>query len=101
MTEAVARRDGADLLLVIHAQPGASRSEFAGLHGEALKVRVRAPAVDGKANDALRRFLAEAFAVAPAGVELVSGPASRHKRWRIRAPQRIPAEVVALLADGP
>lgn len=98
MAEAVVRRDGADLLLVIHAQPGASRSEFAGMHGEALKVRVRAPAVDGKANDALRRFLADAFSVSPTRVELVSGPASRHKRWRIRDPQRMPPEIVALLA---
>lgn len=99
MAEAVARRDGDALLLVVHAQPGARRSEFAGQHGDALKVRVAAPAVDGKANDALRRFLADACAVPPSRVELVSGPAARHKRWRIVAPQRIPPEIAALLAS--
>ena len=43
MAEAALRRDGDDLLLVVHAQPGASRSEFAGLHGEAVKIRIQAP----------------------------------------------------------
>lgn len=89
MTAAI-RRDGADVLLVVHAQPGAKRSEFAGLHGEAVKIRIQAPAVDGRANDAMSRFLAEAFGVPQARVSLVSGAAARHKRWRIEAPTRWP-----------
>ena len=90
------RRDGEDILLAVHAQPGASRSEFAGLHGEALKIRIQAPAVDGKANAALQRFLADAFAVPVASVILVSGPGARQKRWRIRSPGRIPPDIAAL-----
>ena len=54
---------GEDLLLDCHLQPGAKRAEFAGQHGERLKIRISAPPVDGKANDALIRFLADAFAV--------------------------------------
>ena len=94
------RREGGDILLTVHAQPGASRSGFAGLHGEALKIRIQAPAVDGKANAALQRFLADAFAVPLSCVRLVSGPAARHKRWRIEAPQTLPPGIAALL-DAP
>lgn len=97
MSEPALRRDGADLLLLVHAQPGAKRSEFAGLHGDALKIRIQAPAVDGKANEAMRRFLAEAFAVPVSAVSLVSGQASRHKRWRVEAPRRWPEALSAWL----
>jgi len=51
------------LILELHVQPGASRSEFAGRHGERIKVRLAARAVDGKANEALVVFLAEHFEV--------------------------------------
>lgn len=91
------QRDGDDLLLAVHAQPGASRSEFAGLHGEAVKVRIQAPPVDGRANLALQRFLADAFAVPAARVILVSGPGARQKRWRICRPQRMPEALAGLL----
>lgn len=92
------RRDGDDLLLTVHAQPGASRSEFAGLHGDALKIRIQAPAVDGRANDAMRRFLADAFAVPIARVTLVSGASARHKRWRVERPAQLPPSLLPLLS---
>jgi uncharacterized protein (TIGR00251 family) len=85
------------VLLAIHAQPGASRSEFAGLHGDALKVRIQAPAVDGKANDAMQRFLADAFGVSKAQVLMISGASSRQKRWRIVAPSQFPEPLRKLL----
>lgn len=88
------RRDGDDIVLCIHAQPGARQSGFAGRHGEALKVRLAVPAQDGRANRALCRFLAEAFGVAPSAVQLLAGEASRHKRVRIVAPQQWPANVL-------
>lgn len=85
------------MLLAIHAQPGASRSEFAGLHGDALKVRIQAPAVDGKANDAMQRFLADAFGVSKAQVVMVSGASSRQKRWRIVNVLQIPEQLQGIL----
>ena len=83
---------GADLALVltIHAQPGAKRTEVAGLHGDALKIRVAAPPVEGKANTELLRFLAEAFGVPRRAVTLVRGEASRQKLVRIEAPRQRP-----------
>jgi uncharacterized protein (TIGR00251 family) len=92
-----ARWDGPDLLLALHAQPGARRTEVAGLHGGALKLRVAARAVEGAANEALLEFLAESFGVAKRQVELESGDSSRKKRVRIRAPDRTQAD--RLLAD--
>ncbi len=82
-----------DLLLDCHLQPGAKRAEFAGQHGERLKIRISAPPVDGKANDALIHFLADAFAVSRQQVSLLSGQSSRQKRLRIQTPRQLPAEL--------
>ena len=46
-------------IVAVHAQPGAKRSEISGLHGERLKVRVAAPPLEGRANEALIEFLAQ------------------------------------------
>ena len=81
--------DGA-LVLVLHVQPGARRTEVAGLHGNALRIRLAAPPVEGRANDALLRFMAEAFGVALRDVELLRGAGSRFKQLRIAAPARRP-----------
>jgi uncharacterized protein (TIGR00251 family) len=72
------------VVLALHIQPGAKKTELAGLHGEALKIRLAAPPVDGKANAALLAFLAKACGVSKSAVELVSGETSRSKRVRIR-----------------
>ena len=81
------------LLLFCHIQPGASRDEFAGLPGERLKIRLRAAAVDGKANAALCAFLAKRFKVKKADIELSSGAQSRQKTLRIQTPGILPAEL--------
>jgi uncharacterized protein (TIGR00251 family) len=68
------------LILELHVQPGASRSEFAGRHGDRIKVRLAAPAVDGKANAALVDFLAVHFGVPRRNVRIATGLRSRQKR---------------------
>jgi len=78
------------LQLTLHVQPGASRTEVAGTHGDALKVRLTAPPVDGKANAELLRFLAEAFGVPRRNVTLVRGETSRAKVVRIAHPAARP-----------
>lgn len=70
--------DGA-VTLTLHAQPGAKRTEFAGLHGEALKLRLAAPPIDGKANAALITYLAKYLGVPKVAVSILSGESSRHK----------------------
>jgi uncharacterized protein (TIGR00251 family) len=71
------------VILDLHVQPGASRTEWAGKHGDRLKVALRARAVDGKANDALIEFLAAHFKVPRRNVRIVSGLKSRQKRVQI------------------
>lgn len=68
------------MILELHVQPGAARSEFAGRHGERLKVRLAAPPVEGKANAALIEFLAGHFGVPRRNVRIAAGLKSRQKR---------------------
>lgn len=74
------RHEGDAITLVLHVQPGARRSEVAGLHGAALKIRLAAPPIEGRANEALLRFIADRFQVPLRNVEIIQGEQSRHKR---------------------
>lgn len=71
-------------ILSLHIQPGAKKSECAGLHGDALKIRLAAPPVDGKANTALIAFIAERLGLAKAKVSLKSGQTSRRKSIEVQ-----------------
>jgi uncharacterized protein len=73
------RQDDNTITLTLHVQPGAKQSEIAGLHGDALKIRLAAPPVEGRANEALLRFIADRFGVPLRNVELLRGSQSRHK----------------------
>jgi uncharacterized protein len=68
------------VVLELHVQPGAKRTEFAGKHGERIKVRLAAPAHEGRANDALVEFLAGYYRVPRKNVTIASGARSRAKR---------------------
>jgi hypothetical protein len=91
------RRIGADgaITLTVHAQPGAKRTEVAGAHGGALKIRIASPPVEGKANAALRAFLAEAFGVPTRNVTLLRGDSGRRKTVSIASPTARPDRVWA------
>ena len=71
------------MILELHVQPGARVSEFAGRHGERVKVRLAARAAEGKANEALIEFLAAHYGVAKRDVRIVAGLKSRQKRVEI------------------
>ncbi|MCP5239860.1 MAG: YggU family protein [Zoogloeaceae bacterium] len=79
------RADGA-WVLSLHVQPNARKTEFCGLHGGAMKLRLAAPPVDGKANAALLAFIARFFGLAKNRVELLAGEASRSKRVCLHGP---------------
>lgn len=78
------RREGDTITLVLHVQPGAKHSAVAGLHGDALKIRLAAPPIEGRANEALLRFIADCFKVPLRNVEIKQGGQSRHKRVEVR-----------------
>ncbi|MDO8667305.1 MAG: DUF167 domain-containing protein [Gemmatimonadales bacterium] len=65
--------------VTVQVQPRAKRTEVAGRHGDAIKVRVASPPVDGAANAELCRFVAERLGVPRAAVAVVRGQAARRK----------------------
>ena len=67
----------------LRVQPRASRTEIVGEHAGAIKLRVAAPPVDGKANEECRRFLAKLFNVGATSIEIISGDSSRDKVIRV------------------
>lgn len=76
------------IVLELHVQPGAKKTEFAGMHGERRKVRLAAPPVDGKANEALLEFIAAAYGVPKRNVTIDAGEHSRQKRvtvWKTKS----------------
>ncbi len=77
------RETAAGVSFSVRVQPRASRTAISGVLGDALKVALAAPPVDGRANEALIRFFAELFEVPRPAVEIVSGESSRNKIVRV------------------
>ena len=75
-------KDGA-VTIKVRVQPRASRTEIIGEHAGAIKMRVAAPPVDGKANEECRRYLAKLLKVGATSVEIISGDSSRDKVIRV------------------
>ena len=73
----------AGVAFAVRVVPRASRNEIVGVHGDALKVRLTAPPVEGRANEALIAFLAQRLGVRKSQVEIVAGATSRHKVIRV------------------
>jgi hypothetical protein len=72
------------VLVRVHVQPRASRTEIVGRHGDALKIRLKAPPVESAANEELVRFLAQRLGVARVAVVLTRGGRSRAKSVLVR-----------------
>ena len=72
-----------DARLTIQVQPRASRTEVVGPHGDAIRIRLAAPPVDGAANEMLLRFLAERLGVPRSAVTITAGHGSRRKVVRV------------------
>ena len=85
-------------VLRVHVQPGAAREGIVGVHGASLKLKVRAPAASGKANQAVLDLLARALGVAPAGLSITSGASSRDKRVLVAG--AVPGDLLRALASS-
>ena len=81
--------------LWIHVQPRASKTEIVGWHADAVKIRLKAPPVDGAANEELIRFLSKTLGVSRKAVQITTGAAARRKRVKINGVDQ--AEVIAML----
>lgn len=80
-------------------QPNARRSEVAGFHGDALKVRIAAPAADNKANAELIEFLSKTLEVSKSAIAIRRGATSRHKVVEITGGPELAARLEALIAS--
>jgi len=85
MTPRIVQETREGIILTVHIQPNASRTEVAGLYGAALKIRVAAPPVDGAANAELIRFLARELSIPQRSVHIQSGANGRRKRVLMKA----------------
>ncbi len=86
------KMDEAAITVKTHLLPRASRDEICGLHGDAIKVKVTAPPVEGKANKALERFIAKKLHLAASQIEIKAGQRSREKILRISGISRAEVE---------
>jgi len=86
--------------LALHVQPGARKTEVAGLHGEALKIRVAAPASENRANAALVDFLSSVLGLPKSGIAIRHGSASRHKLVEIAGGPELVTKLASLLRLG-
>jgi len=84
MNAPIVQKIKAGALLSVYIQPKASRTECMGIHGDAIKIRVAAPPVDGAANEELIRFLACQLSIPATSVQITSGTGGRHKRVAIK-----------------
>lgn len=84
------------LVLTLHLQPNARASAVAGVHGDALKVRIAAPAVDNKANAALADFLSELLDVPKSAITIRRGATGRRKAVEIAGGPELLAQVAKL-----
>lgn len=71
------------MIIAVRVQPRSSKTEIVGRHGDEIKIRVKAPPVDGAANEELLRFLAMRLAVPRSALAIVSGQGGRSKRIRV------------------
>lgn len=78
------KASGGEVTFSVKVVPRANRNQIVGMEGDAVKVRLNASPVEGKANEELVKFLAETLGVSRAQVEIVAGHASRHKVVRVR-----------------
>ncbi len=68
------------VVLQLRIMPNAGKNMIQGIHGDALKIRIAAPPVEGKANKALRKFLAQSFALSMSRVDILAGETGRNKK---------------------
>ncbi len=77
------QQDKEILRLKVHVAPNAKKTEIVGIHGDALKIRLASLPIEGKANDALIKFIAEKLGIKKAQIKITSGQTSRQKTLEI------------------
>lgn len=94
------KQENDTVIVNVYIQPGAKRTEIAGLHGDAIKIRLSSPPIDGRANDMLLKYIALLFHVPLRQVELKRGDKSRHKKIAIIGSKMEPSFIATNIASG-
>ena len=87
------------ITITVRVVPRSSKTEIVGDHDGALKIKLKAPPVDGAANEELIRFLSKHFGVPKANVQIISGLTGRNKR--IRLAEVVPSQIADLAGKKP
>jgi len=95
----IKEKDG-NLVISLRVIPRASKDGFQGLLGDALKVRIQAPPVEGKANTYLLRFLSKQWKIPKSTLEILSGETGRNKRVCIQNPPEGLKAIIRSLGKG-
>ena len=82
------------ITLMVYVQPGSKHNEIVGLHNNAVKIKLDSPSIEGKANAALLKFVAELFDVSRSHVTLKRGDKSRYKTLEIRNSKANPQNLI-------
>lgn len=90
-------RDAESLQLNVRIIPRASRDQVAGISQDRLKIKIAAAPVDGKANDALVRYLSQLFGIAKSRIDITHGHRGRVKTVRISPPPELPGVLAELV----
>ncbi len=98
-TSCLVRDSERGVLLTVHVQPNAGRTECVGVHGDAIKIRIAARPIQGAANEELIRFIADRCSLARTHIQIQGGAETRRKRLCVRG---VTAEVLVarLLPQG-
>lgn len=86
MSDSWCRQQGNSLRLRVQAAPNAKRSEVMGPHGDALRIRLQAQAIEGKANHELIRFLSETLDIPKSAIQILQGQTGRSKNLELSHP---------------
>lgn len=86
--------EGDTIVVHVYVQPGAKRTEIVGFFGNALKIRLASPPIDGRANVALVKFIAKLFDVPIRQIEFKRGDKSRYKTIAIRGSAIEPSSII-------
>ena len=89
-----------NIILNVRVVPRASRDGIVGTLGDALKIRIQAPPVEGKANAYLVKFLSKHWKISRASIEILSGETGRNKRLRISNPPDELRKELLLINEG-
>lgn len=88
------KQENGTVIVTVYVQPGAKRTEIVGIHGDALKIRLSSAPIDGRANDALLKYVAQLFDVPLRQVAMQRGGKSRYKKLAITGSKIEPLFIV-------